>query len=243
MQHARVHQLNHIHHPVTGAKQTYNKLKISDPARWATSMANELGRLATVIGTRMPSGTETIFYIKKSQIPSDQKATYANAICDYRPNKSDPWQVRLTVGGDKLEYPGNPGAPAAFLLDTKLTLNSVISTPGARFLTTDIKDYFLNNPMERYEYMKIRLQWIPQEIVDQYNLMSIVNNDGYVYVEIGKGMYGLKQAACIAYDCLVTLLAPTATIPSATHPDYGSTQHALRYLHFVFMTSESSRHM
>jgi hypothetical protein len=104
-------------------------------------MANELGRLATGIGTRMPSGTETIFYIKKSQIPSNQKAAYANAICDYRPNKSDPWRVRLTMGGDKLEYPGHPGAPAASLLNTKLTLNSVISNPGARFLTTVIKDF------------------------------------------------------------------------------------------------------
>jgi hypothetical protein len=61
----------------------------------------------------------------------------------------------LTVGGDKLDYPGDPGAPAASLIESKLITNSVISTSGAKFLTTDIKDYFLNNPMDRYEYMKI----------------------------------------------------------------------------------------
>jgi hypothetical protein len=61
----------------------------------------------------------------------------------------------LTVGGDKLDYPGDPGAPAS-LIESKPIINSVISTPGENFLTTDIKDYFLNNPMDRYEYMILK---------------------------------------------------------------------------------------
>lgn len=99
------------------------------------------------------------------------------------------------VGGDKLEYPGDPGTPAASLIDTKIVLNSVVSTTGVKFLTTDIKDYFLNNPMDWYKYMKIPVRWIPQEIITQYNLQALVDSDGYVYVEIHKDMYGLKQAA------------------------------------------------
>jgi hypothetical protein len=129
-------------------------------------MANELGRLASGVGTRMPTGTNTIVFITNYQVPLDRKSTYTNAVCNYRPTKDDPWRVRLTVGGDKLEYAGDPGAPAASLIDSKLIINSVISTPGAKMLTTDIKDYFLNNPMDRYEYMKIPLKWIPQEILD-----------------------------------------------------------------------------
>jgi hypothetical protein len=210
--------MHHIYHPQTGAKQSYDRLKLSNPPRWTTGMANEFGRLASGVGTRMPTGTNTIFFIAKGEVPPGRTVTYANAICDYRPTKDDPWRVRLTVGGDKLDYPGDPGAPAASLLDSKLVINSTISTPGAKFFTTDIKDYFLNNPMDRYEYMKIPVRWIPQEIMDQYNLADKVDANGYVYVEIRKGMYGLIQAARIAYDRLVTLLAPHGYYPIRHSP-------------------------
>jgi hypothetical protein len=181
-------------------------------------MANELGRLAQGVGTRMPTGTSTIFFIPRSQVPTDRNATYANAVCDYRPTKDDPWRVRLTVGGDKLEYPGDPGAPTASLLDAKLVLNSTISTPKAKFMCCDIKDYFLNNPMDRYEYMKIPIRWIPPKIIDQYHLLNLVDDTGYVYVEIRKGMYGLKQATRIAYDRLVMLMAPHGYHPIRHSP-------------------------
>jgi hypothetical protein len=72
--------------------------------------------------------------------------------------------------------------------------------------------------MDHFEYMKIPLRWIPQEIVDQYHLMDLVNDDGYVYVEIRKGVYGLKQAARIAYDRLVSLLAPHGYYPICHSP-------------------------
>ena len=44
------------------------------------------------------------------------------------------------------------------------------------------------------------------------------NHNGYVYVEIRKGMYWLKQAACIAYDRLVEYLKPHRYVPSRTNP-------------------------
>ena len=45
--------------------------------------------------------------------------------------------------------------------------------------------------MERYGYL-IPLHWFPQDIIDQYNTMYLVDKDGFVHVEIRKGMYGLK---------------------------------------------------
>ena len=92
------------------------------------------------------------------------------------------------------------------LITAKITFNSVISTPGARCLVIDLKDFYLNNDMERYEYMRIPLNLIPQAIIDQYNLLSIAHN-GHVLVEIRKGMYGLPQAGRIANDALVLHLA------------------------------------
>jgi len=72
----------------------------------------------------------------------------------------------------------------------------------------NIKDFYLNTPMERYEYMAIPMADIPQTIIEQYNLQDIAVN-GVVYVEICKGTYSLPQAGCIANDQLIPILAAT----------------------------------
>ena len=46
--------------------------------------------------------------------------------------------------------------------------------------------------------MKLHLHIIPQEIIDEYSLRNLVDKDGWVYLKIAKGMYGLKQAGIIA---------------------------------------------
>ena len=51
---------------------------------------------------------------------------YANMVCDYRPLKKEKIRVRLTSGGDVLDYDGNAPAPAASLLEAKLLLNIII---------------------------------------------------------------------------------------------------------------------
>ena len=60
--------------------------------------------------------------------------------------------------------------------------------------------------MKTAEYMKISYNIFPQDICDKYNLKQLVNADGYVYIKIKKGMYGLKQAAILAYKQLKTIL-------------------------------------
>ena len=72
--------------------------------------------------------------------------------------------------------------------------------------------------MKGFEYIKIPFRWIPEEIRIQNNLYSLVEPDGYVYCEVRKGMYGLKQAACLAFDNLVKLLAPPGYFPSRSSP-------------------------
>ena len=57
-------------------------------------------------------------------------------------------------------------------------LNSVNSTPGARYMTMDISKVYLNTPLDRYEYMQMKLFNIPQKIIDQCNLNDIVTPDG-----------------------------------------------------------------
>ena len=40
-----------------------------------------------------------------------------------------------------------------------------------------------------------------------------MDSNGYVYIKIKKGMYGLKQAAILAYQRLVELLQPNGYFP------------------------------
>ena len=78
--------------------------------------------------------------------------------------------------------------------------------PWCTIFCANIKDYFLNNPMARYEYTKIPLCWFTQDTIDQYNIAELLEKDGFVHAEIRNGMYSLNQAACIAVDRLVKLM-------------------------------------
>ena len=105
------------------------------------------------------------------------------------------------VGGDKLYYHPDAGSPASNLTETKILINSVISDAhkGARFLSMDIKYFYLETPMLRPEYMKVPLKYFSQDIQDKYKLQDLVHSDGHVYTRINKGMHGLKQADVLAY--------------------------------------------
>jgi hypothetical protein len=92
------------------------------------------------------------------------------------------------AGGDRVHYPGNAGTPTADLLTVKLLINSIISTTSARFMMLDIKDFYLNTPMARYEYMRLHIADMPEDVIKHYNLHDKATPDGYVYCEIQKGM-------------------------------------------------------
>ena len=171
------------------------------------SLSNEFGRLAqgNKYGVR---STNTIDFIHKHEVPAGRDVTYASFVCDYRPLKREQHRVRIVVGGDKSSYPSDAASPATDLLETKVIIKSVISDAhkGARFLSADLKDYFLATPMNRSEYMKIAIKRIPEDIIEQYNLLKKVDAAGYVCIKIKRGMYGLKQAAFLAYNHLVDTL-------------------------------------
>ncbi len=185
---------------------------IANPATrkiWAHSYGNEIGRLAQGMPGRN-IGTNTIVFIPREAVPKDRAkdVTYGLITVLIRPEKIDePNRTRLVAGGDRIHYPGDAGTPTADLLTVKLLLNSIISTPGAKFFTMDIKDFYLNTPMKRYEYMRLRLSDLPQDVIDHYQLRRLATPDGFVYCEIRKGMYGLPQAGIIAQELLEKRLA------------------------------------
>ena len=202
------HTVNHIYDD-NGKKLSLDDLLTGDNKDiWIRSTSNEIGRLAqgNIHGVQY---TDTIEFIHKHEVPIGRAVTYANFVCDYRPLKQEQYRVRLVVGGDKLTYLEDAGSPAASILETKLLINSVISDAlnGAKFMSADLKDFFLASPMATPENMRIHRKYIPQDIIDKYHLETKFNND-YIYVKIKKGMYGLKQAAILAYEHLVNNLKP-----------------------------------
>ena len=68
-------------------------------------MAKELGRLAQGFGDT--KGTDTIRFLTRDEIkciPADHTITYARIVVDYRPQKEDPNRVRITAGGNLINY-------------------------------------------------------------------------------------------------------------------------------------------
>jgi hypothetical protein len=108
----------------------------------------------------------------------------------------------LTEGGNRIDYPSNKSTPTANLTTAKLLINSKISTPGAIFLGINLANFYLNTSLPNYEYMRLRLDIIPEEIILAYNLCNIVDPDGWVYIKIRKEMYGLPQAGILANKLL-----------------------------------------
>jgi hypothetical protein len=161
---------------------------------WTKSFGTEICRLATM--------TETIFFIKKSNIPEDRKKdeTYARIVCVFHDGKKDKYRTHITMGRNLVNYPGDCGTPTVNLLTVKLLLNSIISTPNAKFMTLNLKNFYLMTPMKQCEYFHMKLELFPQDIIDKYDLANKVNHNGNMHREVRRGMYGLPQAGIIAQD-------------------------------------------
>ena len=171
---------------------------------------NEIGGLFQ--GIRDIKSTNTCFFIHKYEVPQGRKVTYSRIVCNIRPQKNETHRVRPTVGGNKLSYEGPVSTHTADLTTAKLHWNRVLSTPDGKYLIVDVKNFYLKNPMEKEEYIKIALKIPPQEIIDTYDLFS-KQCARYIYVRIYKGMYGMVQAGIIANDTLNKHLKPYGYAP------------------------------
>ena len=100
---------------------------------WQKSYGTEVGRLAQGMPRRV-KGTDTIFFIKKKDVPAHRwrDITYGRIVVSFRPAKDDPNRTRLTMGGDRIIYPGDCGTPTVDLLTVKFTKTapSPPRTPG-----------------------------------------------------------------------------------------------------------------
>jgi hypothetical protein len=85
------------------------------------------------------------------------------------------------MGGNLINYPGDCGTPTTGLLTVKLLLYSVISTPNAKFMVLDLKNFHLMTPMKRYKYFGMKLELFPQDIINLYDLQNKADHNGNVH--------------------------------------------------------------
>jgi hypothetical protein len=182
---------------------------------WKRGYGNELGRLFQ--GIRDISGTDTCFFVELTNIPKYRKINYGKVVCDYNPHKKEKERVRLTVGGDRLDYSGDVETSTADITTFKVLINITLSTADTAMMMMDINKYYLGNPLPRFEYMKMLLARRLEEIVDKYNPNALAV-DGWVHIEIRKGMYGLKQVGLLANQMLQIRLAPFVYYPEHHTP-------------------------
>jgi hypothetical protein len=225
--------------PDTGLPAEYLELSLSsDGLPWQGSMSEEVGRLVQGNGSTVENGYETMRFLPITEIPRGTKITYARIVVADRPEKANPRRVRITIGGNLVVYMGVTSTKAAELPTVKIFINSVLSTPKARMMTMDLKDFFLMTAkMDKkdFAYMRMALNLFPPDIIEKYNLHTIAK-DGFVYIEVSKGMYGLPQAGRLANEQLIRHLAPHGYAPCAITP--GLWKHESRDIQFLLVVDD-----
>ena len=153
--------------PDTGKAAEYRELIRSTAGpRWTLAMNKELGRLfqgydCSYDKNHSVQGTDTCTFIYHKDIPTGKTPTYIRIVTDYREQKADPYRVRCTAGGDRIDFHGDVATKVADLVTVKCLLNRIISTPGGRAACIDIKDFYLINPLPCAEYIGFRANTIP----------------------------------------------------------------------------------
>ena len=202
-------------HPLPGVTITQYRKLANDPVTsdiWKEhEFGKEFGRMSqgdNRSGTKVKNCILFMTYDKIAQMrEKGKKPTYARVVVVFCPQKEDPNRVRITVGGNLIKYAGELTTRTADLTTAKMVWNIVISTEGAKFMGLDIGDVYLETPMEEYEYMLMPLHLFPQHTIDQYKLQENAQN-GQVYLEVRRAVYGLPQAGVLANNKLKKFLSP-----------------------------------
>ena len=91
-------------------------------------------------------------------------------------------------------------------------------------------------PLKRPEYIRVRLDDMPDEIIKEYDLRSKTNAKGFIFMEVTKGMYGLPQAGLLANELLEQRLNKHGYVQSKLVP--GLWKHNTRPIQFSLVVDD-----
>jgi hypothetical protein len=87
---------------------------------------------------------------------------------DHQPKKDDPNRVGISIGGNLIDCPYELTTQKANMVSSKIMWNSIIRMPNAKFGGVDIKNMYLETPLDQNEYLKMSLRLIPEDIIEHY---------------------------------------------------------------------------
>jgi hypothetical protein len=90
--------------------------------------------------------------------------------------------------------------------------------------------------MSYFQYIRVRPAIIPKEVWDDHRYTIPIASDGYVYLEIRRGMYGLKEAGILAFNQLVQKLKPAGYEPMSFTP--GLWRHRMKCTTFALCVDD-----
>eukprot|EP00804_Cyclotella_cryptica_P028368 CCRYP_016432-RA/>CCRYP_016432-RA protein AED:0.27 eAED:0.27 QI:0/0/0/1/1/1/2/0/586 len=178
----------------TGELMEYRHL-VSNP-KYRDTWKNAYGKALEHMVQGVPGivkGTDTIVFIHKTTVPQDrwENVTYGHIVANFCPKKDDLYRTCLTVGGNCINFPGDCGTPTADMITVKIVLNSVISTKNAKFMTIDIKDFFISTH-----------QWCAQNSCDSncltFPATSLISTNFVTLLMMVMSLCAFKRA-CIDY--------------------------------------------
>jgi hypothetical protein len=117
------------------------------------------------------------------------------------------YEAAATAGGDLLTVPYDISARANLEV-VKILIHSTVSS-GRKWMTIDIKDFYLGTPLPQrhYEYIRIHRSKLPQLVITKYNLEPLFYKE-HVYFELRKCLfYGLLQSGKLSQTRLIAHLA------------------------------------
>lgn len=95
---------------------------------------------------------------------------------------------------------------------------------------------YLNSKLDTPEYMKIKIDLITPDIIDEYNVIYYVYGDGYTHFEITGAVYGLKVSGYKANQDLIKHLKRYGYYPSRRTP--GFWHHKTRDIQFASVVDD-----
>ena len=76
---------------------------------WQTAFGKDFRGMAQGDKKTGQKGTNAIFVMTHKEIlliPADCTSTYAQVVVDFRPQQAAPHRIRITAGGNLINYPG-----------------------------------------------------------------------------------------------------------------------------------------
>jgi len=103
-------------------------------------------------------------------------------------------------------------------------------------MTLDISNFYLMTPLKRTEYIRMKIDDLSEEIINDYKLREKVNRQGMVCIKITKGVYGLPQAGLLAKELLEQRLNKHGYFQSKLVP--GLWKHTTRPILFTLVVDD-----